>query len=465
MRFTQGLSGLVVVAGLVVAPSAAAQEATLYVDNRTNACSDSGPGSEAVPLCTLQVAADVAQAGQVVSVRGKHRGVGISSAGTAEAPVVFDGGGTASISATTLADEVAVQFWHARHVVVRNFTIRGAGYAGVRLVNSHHVTVEGNDVGAAGAGVRVEEGSTAAAVVKNRIGQSFGEAIRVDGGADHLIGGNHASEAGHLGVVVTDAPWTAVVGNTVLRACATGMSITGDATGSTVANNIIAYTLGTEQNARCAAAATELRVDGTAAAGLTADHNVVYRRHTLAPYDWAARAFTDAAVLSAESGQGAHDVNAEPGLDLDGFAPVPREGSPAIDSANADAPGASTTDFLGRPRVDDPLVPDRGTGWRSHHDRGAFEHQDSFTAEQWAVSATRVRVRDRIAVSSTLTDAWDLPFTCTIDYGDGTAHTGPCADSHAYTRTGVFTITAVASNAAHLTSRHTWTVEVLPRRW
>jgi hypothetical protein len=434
----------------------------LYVDNRTNACSDSGPGSEAVPLCTVQSAVNVVQAGQVVSVRGKHRGVWISAVGTAEAPVVFDGGGAASISATTSADETAVNFYGARHVVVRGFAIRGAVYAGVSVWNSHHVTVEGNSVGSQAAGVRVEGGSTFATIAKNRIDQSFGEAIRIDGGSDHAVIGNYASEAGHLGVVVAGAPRTAVVGNTVLRACVTGMDIAGDATGSVVANNIIGYTLGTEQNARCGSAGTEMRVDGTAAAGLTADYNLVYRRYTVAPYDWS-RAFPDAAALSAATGQGAHDVNAEPGLDLDGFVPLPREGSPAIDSANADVVGATTTDFYARPRVNDPLVPDRGTGQRIYDDRGAFEHQDSFTAEQWSVSATSVQVRERVEVSATVGDAWNLPFTCTIDYGDGTTHTGSCTGSHAYTGAGTFTISATAFNAAQLTSRHTRTVEVLPR--
>ena len=52
------------------------------------------------------------------------------------------------------------------------------------------------------------------------------------------------------------------------------------------------------------------------------------------------------------------------------------EGSPAIDSANANAPG-EVDDSLGGLRVDDPLVANTGTGVVSYHDRGAFEWQPS----------------------------------------------------------------------------------------
>ena len=50
-------------------------------------------------------------------------------------------------------------------------------------------------------------------------------------------------------------------------------------------------------------------------------------------------------------------------------------GSPAIDSANADAPNQPTTDIEGNPRVDDPDTADSGAGTRSYDDRGALEFQ------------------------------------------------------------------------------------------
>ena len=50
-------------------------------------------------------------------------------------------------------------------------------------------------------------------------------------------------------------------------------------------------------------------------------------------------------------------------------------GSPAIDSANADAPNEPTLDLGGNPRVDDPAVTNTGTGTRTYDDRGAYEYQ------------------------------------------------------------------------------------------
>jgi hypothetical protein len=50
-----------------------------------------------------------------------------------------------------------------------------------------------------------------------------------------------------------------------------------------------------------------------------------------------------------------------------------RSGSPGIDAGTSD--GTPTTDFDGRPRVDQPGVPNRGGGTKPYYDIGAFERQ------------------------------------------------------------------------------------------
>ena len=50
-------------------------------------------------------------------------------------------------------------------------------------------------------------------------------------------------------------------------------------------------------------------------------------------------------------------------------------GSPAIDSANSDAPNETTLDIEGNARVDDPSTADSGVGTRTYDDRGAYEFQ------------------------------------------------------------------------------------------
>jgi hypothetical protein len=52
-----------------------------------------------------------------------------------------------------------------------------------------------------------------------------------------------------------------------------------------------------------------------------------------------------------------------------------QSGSPAIDSANSDVSGATSTDLEGNGRVDDPGTANTGAGPRTYDDRGAFEFQ------------------------------------------------------------------------------------------
>lgn len=66
---------------------------TLYVNNATTAnCTDtgSGAGSAATPFCSVQAAANAAVAGDTVQIAsGAYAAATISSAGTAQAPIVF----------------------------------------------------------------------------------------------------------------------------------------------------------------------------------------------------------------------------------------------------------------------------------------------------------------------------------------------------------------------------------------
>ncbi len=52
----------------------------------------------------------------------------------------------------------------------------------------------------------------------------------------------------------------------------------------------------------------------------------------------------------------------------------PNVGSPAIDSANSDAPSQPLVDIDGNSRIDDPGTPNTGVGTRTYDDRGAYEY-------------------------------------------------------------------------------------------
>jgi len=99
-------------------------------------------------------------------------------------------------------------------------------------------------------------------------------------------------------------------------------------------------------------------------------------------YHWGSSSYSSLAAFQSGTGQGAHDLQADPkfvsagtGSDSSGWNLHLQEGSAAIDSANSGAPYEQTTDADGKPRVDDPNVTNTGVGPRAYDDRGAYEFQ------------------------------------------------------------------------------------------
>ena len=82
--------------GLVPLSAAADVPPTdLYV-NQVASCSTSGPGTQAVPFCSIQEAADVVEPGQTVHIAAGHYygPLRITRSGTPDAPISFVGTGT-----------------------------------------------------------------------------------------------------------------------------------------------------------------------------------------------------------------------------------------------------------------------------------------------------------------------------------------------------------------------------------
>ena len=78
----------------------------LYVDSQkadaASVCSDSGPGGESEPFCTIAEAASAVQPGQTVVVEpGDYTGTTISVSGTAQAPITFDAIGEVIVEAVS----------------------------------------------------------------------------------------------------------------------------------------------------------------------------------------------------------------------------------------------------------------------------------------------------------------------------------------------------------------------------
>lgn len=442
---------------------------TLYVDNASGSnCSDSGSGTQAVPFCTIQAAANVVNPGQTVQIVGRYdEAVTISRSGTATAPIRFVGTGTNNDQPTwiyppdsTSAPTIAVT--GASNVVIKSFGISGSATSKALVVSgSSQITADSNSFsGQPGQTGNVEINGDSSSVTFSRnhydgsgASHTAPPAVQVDAGSKNdTITTNDLGASGPI--QVSGGSGIAVTSNTLHEPCGAGVAITGPSTGVTVENNVIDDTADVNSyfGSPCpASTATGLLVDATSAPGVTADYNLVQPYHPSdVDYSWAGTTYASAATLTSATGQGAHDINADPLFwqNVDFL----QEGSPAIDSANTDAPGELSTDIAGNPRLDDPLTSDTGVGTRNFDDRGAYEAQDEVVTDSLNVNATQAPVGGNVHLTGSITDTWSLPTTCTVDFGDGTVvQNADCSSAgHAYAATGSYPITATPTNAAHL---------------
>src|SRR5215469_4296259 len=127
------------------AQSAAAAVTTLYVNQVSAGCSDSGPGTQAVPFCSIQAAADVVNPGQTVDIASSdYQPVTITRSGTPSAPITFTGtwplGGTAP---RVIGSTPVVTLQDVHDVTISSLTVYNSGTAdGIDVVGSQGITLD-----------------------------------------------------------------------------------------------------------------------------------------------------------------------------------------------------------------------------------------------------------------------------------------------------------------------------------
>jgi parallel beta-helix repeat protein len=248
--------------------------------------------------------------------------------------------------------------------------------AGIEMTGSSHNTVINNiTYGNEDSGINMYVGG-------DGVGSSY-----------NLVVGNLSYGNGDHGIDNNDSPYNTVVGNTVHGNGTVGINFEGD-NGShhaTVANNISAANGLTPPTGSFGGS---LRVDAQSTAGTTLDYDLFNLESAAFQIIWNDTSYTSlAAFRAAVSGQETNGSEGDPlfvapvdpVLRADGVIVPGSEvtgnyhllaGSPAIDSANADAPNQPLTDIEGNPRVDDPATVDTGAGTtRTYDDRGAYEFQ------------------------------------------------------------------------------------------
>ncbi|MFE2219367.1 PKD domain-containing protein, partial [Streptomyces canus] len=459
---------------LAGAPTAAAdtgQPGTLYVQN-VDWCSDTGPGTQDVPFCSVQAAADVVVPGQTVDIVGPPRYGGkvtITRSGTPSAPITFQGvtsdpigtpaaeigppllGGTITLSGV---HDVHVSYLLLDHTTTDAVDVKGSQDV---VLDRMSIAQQGpEDATAATDGVSVDGTSSDVTVSRSRIYDSHGNAVQVASGAhDVTLTTNELEGSRYAEIAVSGTATADLTGNTLDEACGPALTIDGGSS-ATVENNVFT---GTGHGMVCLApTAPVFSVAADSAASVTADYNAFAPDNGRTEYSWGGTSYTTVAAFTAATGQGAHD------LDDVGYAypDATDENSPVIDSADADAPGEPATDVNGAPRVDDPLAADTGTGAHTTYDRGAFERQDTLPMPSGATSSSGI---GPLSVSVTPgignPGSWGLPLTYTVDFGDGSAAVTDVSGTvtHTYTTPGVYaekvTVTDANGSGATRTAKVT----------
>jgi parallel beta-helix repeat protein len=133
----------------------------IHVDKGNASCSDTGPGTEATPLCTITAGAGRAVAGDTVLV---HSGtyaeqVTVTSSGTQALPITFAEapGSTVTITGpvgcgppSSAAPCNGFRINSKSYITVRGFTIADTAGHGINVTKSSNITIEGNEVFGAG---------------------------------------------------------------------------------------------------------------------------------------------------------------------------------------------------------------------------------------------------------------------------------------------------------------------------
>jgi hypothetical protein len=383
----------VVVSGAPQRVSAAVTGTDIYVSNASSAnCSDTGSGSEATPFCTISAAAAVAQAGQTVIVEpGTYAPVTISVSGAPGNPVTFQGAttGVASIEPATKADAVLISGAH--DVVISGFRVYPFGAPGYEVTgSSSDITINGTDTTGTVAAPDIEV-DAASNVTISRSSLAAGTNVRVNSGASGVVitGNTLISNGRYPAVAVTGAPGTDVTGNTLYAQCGPAIDVSGASAGASIENNVVSsYVTAPSSTCTNADGTTAIAVSADSTPGTTSDYNLINPAPFTALYDWGGTSYPDLGTFQGATAQGMHDIAANPQLGTqEDTSTVTRgaaiwypltDASPAIDSANADAPGELAADQLGNPRSDDPGIGNTGTGSgtgtsTTYFDRGAAE--------------------------------------------------------------------------------------------
>ncbi|WP_441250163.1 PKD domain-containing protein [Kitasatospora sp. McL0602] len=459
-RRRRNLAAAVVVASTGLAgvgwslPAVAATASTLYVDSGSHACSDTGPGTEAQPFCTIQAGADAAKPGQTVLVGTGHGGysapVHLTHSGEPGKPIVIKGVPSGDSPRVFVGPSYAgggsvpahiFELSHVHDVTLQNFATGASSQEAVLVSDSARVVIDSDGVNAisksgSSPAVRLTGTTSDTTLSRSRIDGGGGGGLVVDKGVSGtVVTTNHIFGYMADAVRVQDAPGTVITSNTVTAVESAVIALAGDSGKATVENNLVVA----REDTGTPGPAIGLSVSAGSVAGTKADYNSFHTDGESLAYSWNSKQYQRQPDFTAATTQGAHDVLGIPSADS---APGPEAVVGVTDAADSSAPGELDTDINGRPRADDPQVADTGTGY---FDRGAEELQ-AYSGLDVQVDKNLGPYPLKTTASATVSQNWPGTTTYTFDFGDGSTpvvSTSPKAE-HTYLTKGQFTVTVTA---------------------
>ncbi|MFE4512917.1 PKD domain-containing protein [Kitasatospora sp. NPDC056783] len=449
IRHAAGLSAAVIsaVVGLPL-PAVAAEPAAVVLYVGGGICKNDGPGTQALPVCTVQAAADRALPGQTVEVSaGTYpEAVTVRHSGEPGKPITFRSTGHVGMRSTVPGrtntfpviagpQKEPVRISGQHDIVFSGFEVTHFELDGVSRVELSGNWIEQRDDKIARPAVAVTGASDHVRIERSVVRGTTG-GVQVGAGiAGTVIAGNDfVSSFKAPAIAVTDAPGTVITHNTTNVAPGVAIDLAGSSDHATITSNVVAT--------------SAVQVSAGSTDGTVLDYNTVWSflPERYPSYRWADAAYKTATELQAATGQGQHDANGSVPFDL-GFSPlsVPQssvfswQGRNAIDSAGPEVPGVPDVDLLGHGPFDHPDVPNTGPngGFR---DRGAYEAIGALSA---SLTVTPENDFDPLAVMAHANPISPSRITgYSYDFGDGTT-TPPSnrtSERHVYAKPGTYTV-------------------------
>jgi PKD repeat protein len=442
-----------------LSPEAHADAANvLYVNNAASAgCADSGQGTSAQPYCTIQAAADAVVAGQTIQVApGSYAAFSLTRSGTPSAPITIQGawnnnGPSVYVGGSGGHPAVSLSGVHDVRVnVINTHDDPSAQSDSIDVSNAQNVTLDrvavyltGSVSSSASAALRVAGSSGVSVTHADVENQQTGSAVRIESGSSGVdVASDVISSNNGPAVSVSGAGSTDVVGDQLVSGPASVVAVDGGSSAVVVENDTLMEFFDKQPPSPLVAVAAD------STTGVHEDYNALPSSPAGgALYDWGGTSYATPAAFTSATGQGVHDLGSLSETLLTSW--VVPEGSPLIDSADANAPGELSTDYQGNPRVDDTTVTNSGTG-PGYYDRGAFEFQDPIGAPALSPSSAQGIAPFALSVGSGPETPWQEPLTVKVDFGDGSAPVSGAAGTavtHTYTTPGTYTETTTTTDS------------------